>query len=74
MSNQLRVKHLMEVGQRERAAEEIMKQANELVVLAAKCGFLLTIETAPRKPLAMGNYGLKIGIRDTHKTYRSETK
>ena len=43
--------------------EAIVAMAQELVAVAQRCGFVLTIDTKPRQPLAMGNYDTVIDLR-----------
>lgn len=43
--------------------EIIMTRATALVEFARECGVVLTIETQPRQPLAMGHYDMVICAR-----------
>lgn len=52
------------------AADMIFDAAQELVLQAAQNGLILTIETAPKHPLAMGNYTQNINLRPHNKLYR----
>jgi hypothetical protein len=64
----------MTPGSKEHAAataEEIGKAAMALHQLAQMAGLLVTINTKPLTPLAMGNYRIEIEIRPTHHAYRS---
>lgn len=54
------------------AAQKIGDAARALSELANSAGLILTIETRPEAPLAMGNYTIVIGIRQSHEAYRSE--
>lgn len=38
-------------------------QAKHLVLIAQKWGLVLTIETQPRQPLAMGHYEIVVDVR-----------
>jgi hypothetical protein len=60
--------------QRQQIQELIARRAQALIELAYSEGFVLTIETKPLKPLALGNYNLEINVRDSHSTYRGEPK
>jgi len=51
----------------------IANAALKLAEFAFECGFTLTIETVPRKPLALGNYDLEIEVRESHANYRSQS-
>lgn len=53
------------------AVEGLMKGAQLLTDLAAAYGFVLTIETVPKLPLAMGNYEYECQLRISHEVYRS---
>ena len=44
-------------------AEKIKLMAEQLVKLAAKDGFVVTVEQRPLKPLAMGNYETVVEVR-----------
>lgn len=52
-------------------AEELGKAAVALSTLAQLNGMVVTIETKPLQPLAMGNYSIAIDIRPSHHAYRS---
>jgi hypothetical protein len=52
-------------------ADEIGKAAVALSTLAQLNGMVLTIDTKPLAPLAMGNYSIQIDIRLSHHAYRS---
>ena len=41
----------------------ILNRASALVELARDLGIVLTIETKPRQPLAMGHYDMVIAVR-----------
>lgn len=51
--------------------EQIAKAAVALSTLAQLNGFIVTINTSPLQPLAMGNYQIDIEIRPSHQAYRS---
>lgn len=42
----------------------IMRQASALIADAAAEGFVVTIETVPREPLAMGNFDMVAHVRE----------
>ena len=44
-------------------SEIILGRASALVELAREFGMVLTIETKPRQPLAMGHYDMVVGLR-----------
>lgn len=46
----------------------IFRRAVALVELARECGLVLTIETTPREPLAMGHYDMVVGVRPARNT------
>lgn len=56
----------------DQAAKVLLHHANNLIMEAAKIGLILTIETLPMQPLAMGNYALKVELRNSNKVYRSQ--
>lgn len=43
--------------------EAIEHMANELVELAKRCEVVITIDTKPRQPLAMGHYDMVVNVR-----------
>lgn len=43
--------------------EIVLHRAAALVEFARECGVVLTIETQPRQPLAMGHYDMVVGVR-----------
>ncbi len=43
--------------------EIVLTRAAALVEFARECGVVLTIETHPRQPLAMGYYDMVVGVR-----------
>lgn len=43
--------------------EAIVAMATELIAVAQRCGFVLTIDIQPRQPLAMGNYDTVVDLR-----------
>lgn len=51
----------------------LMKGAKLLTDLASSYGFVLTISTSPKQPLAMGNYKYECELRVSHDVYRSES-
>lgn len=53
--------------------EQILSDAQRLVELAEKTGFVLTIETVSKFPPAMGKYDLVATLRPNHYVYRSES-
>lgn len=59
--------------ERKQIEELIARRALALAELAFSEGFVLTIETKPLKPLALGNYDLEISVRDSNPTYRSQS-
>lgn len=65
-----------EVDSLEKAAQvvdAIQEAAKDLVLLARSYGMVVTIETEPTKPLAMGNYNMVVTIRAGNDMYRSES-
>lgn len=54
------------------AAQKIGAAAQALSELANSAGLILTIETRPKAPLAMGNYIIVVGVRSSHAAYRSQ--
>lgn len=48
----------------------LMKGAKLLTDLANSYGFVLTISTSPKQPLAMGNYEYECELRVSHDVYR----
>ena len=46
--------------------EQVHAEARALIEYAASKGIVLTIETRPKKPLAMGNYDFAVETRDAH--------
>ena len=50
--------------------EKILDDAKSLIKSAVEAGFILTIETVPDYPLAMGNYGLNIELRRSRGNYQ----
>ena len=54
------------------AQVDIAEAALRLVSIAQQLGLVLTIETAPLQPLRMGNYEIKISVRQSHASYRSK--
>lgn len=50
----------------------ILQGAQLLTDLAGSYGFVLTIQTAPKLPLAMGNYDYQCELRISHDAYRSK--
>jgi hypothetical protein len=52
------------------AAQKIGDAARALSELANSAGLILTIETRPKAPLAMGNYTIVVGVRPSHEAYR----
>lgn len=51
--------------------DALMNTAQMLTDLAAAYGFVLTIETVPKLPLAMGNYEYECQLRISNSVYRS---
>lgn len=43
--------------------DDVAAVGRALVLIAARRGFVVTIETAPGQPLAMGNFGLEVDVR-----------
>lgn len=43
--------------------DDVAAVGRALCLVAARRGFVITIETVPCKPLAMGSYGLDVGVR-----------
>lgn len=55
------------------ATDQILKDAEELSLRANAIGFVLTIETLARPPLAMGNYDCIATLRLSHDVYRGQS-
>lgn len=51
--------------------DSLMLGARVLTDTAAAYGFVLTIGTVPKQPLAMGNYEYQCELRVSHDVYRS---
>jgi hypothetical protein len=47
--------------------ELILNRASALVELAQSMGLVLTVETQPRKPFAMGHFDMVVGVRQARK-------
>lgn len=54
------------------AGTAVANAAVALSTLAQLNGLIVTIETKPLEPLAMGNYSIEIQIRPSHAAYRGE--
>lgn len=54
--------------------EMLGNAAEELVTYAAKLGYTITIEQAPKQPLAIGNSVSRIDVRMSHAHYRHVEK
>lgn len=54
--------------------EDIEAVARALGLVAAKRGYVVTIETAPLAPLAMGRYGLDVHVRPLRSTQHVREK
>lgn len=52
------------------SADKIADMAVALSELAQLNGLILTMQTYPIKPLAMGNYGINVDLRPSHAAYR----
>ena len=50
--------------------EMLTDAAHELLMVAARMGYTITIETAPKLPLAIGNSVSRINVRMSHAHYR----
>lgn len=50
--------------------ENIKWKAEQLIALAKQVGVVLTIETVPSKPLAMGNFEMWVDVRPANEIYR----
>ncbi len=53
-----------------RVVDSLMLGAKLLTDTAATYGFVLTIQTVPKLPLAMGNYEYQCELRISHDIYR----
>ena len=51
--------------------ENLKWKAQQLVDLAKQVGAVITIETVPNKPLAMGNHEMRVDVRPANEIYRS---
>jgi len=47
---------------------EVLNLAELLVFTAMNCGLVVTVETVPLAPLAMGHYDLKVNVRPNRAT------
>ena len=56
----------------DKAIDGILRLAGALCDLAFDYGLVLTIETKPRTPLAMGNYDLRFQLSASHQMYRGD--
>lgn len=56
----------------EEVIAELHRRARELSLLADSYGLVLTMETVPRHPLAMGNYFIQSEIRAGRSIYRGQ--
>ena len=70
MSEQLTPEQEQVLADIKLATEHLLQDAQELSLRANAMGFVLTIETLPRKPLAMGNYDSVATLRLSHAVYR----
>ena len=50
--------------------DEIGECVVKLVEKARDLGYVVTVETVPKKPLAMGNYGMEVVVRENNFAYR----
>lgn len=69
------MKHLLDIETEadvEEVIKELQRRARELSLLASEYGLVLTIETVPRYPLAMGNYFIQCEIRAGRAIYRGQ--
>lgn len=57
----------------EATARKIGDAARALSEMANLAGLVLTIETRPKAPLAMGNYTIVVTTRLSHEAYRRES-
>jgi hypothetical protein len=55
----------------EQVIKGLKQRAQALTDLAFEYGFVLTINTAPTQPLAMGNYDMQCELRVANDIYRS---
>jgi len=55
------------------AVDGLMERAKALTDLAGEYGFVLTIDTYAKEPLAMGHYGMECELRLSHDVYRSHS-
>jgi hypothetical protein len=47
----------------------VQMQLDNLISVAERCGFVLTVDLVPNKPLAMGNYKMVGSVRETREEY-----
>lgn len=59
----------MDDTKRQDLAQALLLKAHELLVTADALGFVLTIETVPQQPLAMGNYHMMSSVREKRVIY-----
>lgn len=57
----------------ELTAHRIATAARAISELANLSGLVLTIETKPQQPLAMGNYTIVVNVRPSCEAYRSQS-
>jgi hypothetical protein len=56
----------------EQAIKGLKQRAQALTDLAFEYGFVLTINTVPNQPLAMGNYDMQCELRIANDVYRGQ--
>jgi hypothetical protein len=57
----------------EQVISAIQQAAKDLVLKAREYGIVVTIETEPVKPLAMGHYDMVVTTRPGHDIYRNQS-
>lgn len=61
--DQLDLEELQKRYRREQNRQRVIANAELMAAEAREDGFVLTIETKPRKPLAMGHYDIVVNVR-----------
>lgn len=62
----------MTTADNESMREVVLNRAVALVQFARECGMVLTIETQPCQPLAMGHFDMVVGVRPARQLAKHE--
>lgn len=62
----------MTTADNESMREVVLNRAVALVQFARECGMVLTIETQPCRPLAMGHFDMVVGVRPARQLAKHE--